>query len=129
MLLILLLGLVVSVSLYDLKKRKVPNWVTLPLLATGVAAHFPAATGTWFICLVLFIAWQAGWMFAGDAKLWMALVWILPDSTPLMFFATFFATGLLQMILRRLKRQPLTGIRSPGAWRTIPFILWSLYVH
>jgi Flp pilus assembly protein protease CpaA len=126
---ILLLALAVVVSLYDLKKGKVPNWVTLPLLAVGIVAHFPGAASTWMICLILFTAWHAGWIAAGDAKLWMALVWLLPGSTPLMIFATFFATSLLQLILRKLKCQPLTGIRSPGAWRAIPFLLWSLYVH
>jgi len=129
MLPILLLTLTVVVSLYDLRTGKVPNWVTLPLLTCGVIAHFPGSLNTWLLSLVLYAAWQAGGMSAGDAKLWLALVWLLPGSTPLMFFLTFFITGLLQILLRKFKRQPLTGVRSPGAWRAIPFILWSLYVH
>jgi Flp pilus assembly protein protease CpaA len=122
----LLLLLTVAVSLYDLHTGKVPNWVTVPLIVTGIIAHFPGSLDTWLPSLVLYTAWQAGGMSAGDAKLWLALVWLLPGSTPLMFFLTFFITGLLQIILRKFKRQPLTGVRSPGAWRTIPFILWSL---
>jgi Flp pilus assembly protein protease CpaA len=133
MLLITLLILSLAVSLYDLRTGKVPNWVTLPLLCVGILAHFPGSLNVWLFSLVLYTAWHSQWMSAGDAKLWMALVWALPAggpaTNPLVFFATFFVTGLLQVLARKFKRQPLTGIRSPGAWRTIPFILWSLYVH
>jgi Flp pilus assembly protein protease CpaA len=124
-----LLALTIAVSLYDLRRGRVPNGVTLPLLIAGIIAHFPGSLDTWLLSLVLYTAWQAGGMSAGDAKLWLALVWLLPGSTPLMFFITFFITGLLQILLRKFKRQPATGIRSPGAWRAIPFILWSIYVH
>lgn len=129
MLPVLLLILIIAVSLYDLRTGRVPNGVTLPILAAGLLVNFPGNVSLWLISMILYAAWQAGWMAGGDTKLWLAILWLLPDSTALMVFATFFATGLLQLILRRLKRQPLTGIRSPGAWRTIPFLLWSLYVH
>lgn len=129
MLSIPLLALTIAVSLYDLRRGRVPNGVTLPLLVAGIIAHFPGSLDTWLLSLVLYTAWQAGGMSAGDAKLWLALVWMLPGASPTLFFATFFITGLLQIILRKFKRQPLTGLRSPGAWRAIPFILWSLYVH
>lgn len=129
MLSIPLLALTTAVSLYDLRRGRVPNGVTLPLLTAGVIAHFPGSLDTWLLSLVLYTAWQAGGMSAGDAKLWLALAWLLPGCTPLMLFTIFFITGLLQIILRKFKRQPLTGVRSPGAWRAIPFILWSLYVH
>jgi len=129
MLFIPLLALTIAVSLYDLRKGRVPNGVTLPLVIAGIITHFPGSLDTWLLSLVLYTAWQAGGMSAGDAKLWLALIWLLPGSTPLMFFLTFFITGLLQITLRKFKRERTTGIRSPGAWRAIPFILWSLYVH
>ncbi len=129
MLTIPLLALTIAVSLYDLRRGRVPNGVTLPLLIAGILAHFPGTLDTWLLSLVLYTAWQAGGMSAGDAKLWLALVWLLPGGTPQMFFITFFITGLLQILLRKFKRQPLTGVRSPGAWRAIPFILWSIHVH
>lgn len=118
-----------AASLYDLRTGKVPNWVTLPLLSVGILAHFPGTIQLWFLSLVLILAWHAGWMSAGDAKLWMALFWVLPSTDPMIFFIIFLSTGLLQILVRKIKRQPLTGIRSPGAWRTIPFVIWSLYVH
>lgn len=129
----ILLLLVVTLSLYDLLTGKVPNEVTLPLLGTGILVHFPGTTDIWLACLVVFIAWYLSWMAAGDAKLWMAVFWTLPamstGTIPIMLFGTLFITALLQFAWRKFKRQPLTGFRSPGAWRTIPFILWSLHVH
>jgi Flp pilus assembly protein protease CpaA len=124
-----LLILASAANLYDLHTGKVPNWVTLPLLFVGFLAHFPGSIQLWFLSLALFLAWHAGWMSAGDAKLWLALLWVLPSTDPMIFFITFLSTGLLQILVRKIKCQPLTGIRSPGAWRTIPFVLWSLYVH
>lgn len=129
MLPISLLLLALAVSLYDRRTGRVPNGVTLPMLVAGLLVNFPGTAALWLLSLILYAAWQAGWMAGGDAKLWLAVLWLLPDSAPGMVFLIFFATGLLQIILRRLKRQPLTGIRSPGAWRIIPFLLWSLYVH
>lgn len=133
MLWIALVLLVITVSWYDLRTGKVPNWVTLPLLCSGILAHFPGTFDIWLSCLVIFIAWRASWMSAGDAKLWMALLWMLPfESTgmiPVTLFGTLFSTALLQFAWRKFKHQPLTGIRAPGAWRTIPFLLWSFYVH
>jgi len=42
-------------------------------------------------------------------------------------------TASLQMAWRKLKDQPLIGIRSPGAWRALPFAVWlllsSVHVH
>jgi Flp pilus assembly protein protease CpaA len=124
-----LLALTTAVSLYDLYRSRIPNGVTLTLLSAGAILHFPGDANTWLVSLVLFLAWRSDWMAAGDAKLWMSLIWMLPPASPTLFFATFFITGLLQITLRKFKHQPLTGIRSPGAWRAIPFILWSLYVH
>jgi Flp pilus assembly protein protease CpaA len=123
----------IAVSLYDLRRGKVPNYFSLPLLVAGLAAHFPGTLDVWLICLLLYAAWQTGGMAAGDAKLWMAVLWILPPQAsgtmPAVFFATFLTTGLLQILFRLVRSQALTGLRTPGAWRTIPFTIWSLYVH
>jgi Flp pilus assembly protein protease CpaA len=128
-----LLILIVVISLYDLKRGKVPNLVTLPLLCAGFLLNFPGSFDIWFSCMIIFIAWRASWISAGDAKLWMALFWIMPAGPPgetvFIFYATLFFTALSQIAWRKFKRQPLIGVRSPGAWRTIPFILWSLYVR
>lgn len=72
-----------ALSLYDLRTRRIPNWCTLPLILAGVIAHFPGYPDVWFASIGLFLAWSMGWMGAGDAKLWIALLWALPvESQP-----------------------------------------------
>jgi len=122
-----------ALSLYDLRTRKVPNWATLSLLVVGLLTHFPSTFPVWIASLFVFIAWHYDQMGAGDAKLWMALFWAIPPehsaNIPLMLFASLLGTALLQILFRRSTHRPLSGQRSPAAWRTIPFILWSLYAH
>jgi len=120
-------------SLYDLCTRRIPNWATLPLIAAGFIAHFPSSPEIRFASIGLFIAWTNGWMGAGDAKLWIALLWALPIeiSTPALplLFLTFFFTGLLQLTWRLLRKRPVSNLSTPAAWRTIPFLLLCWYVH
>ena len=128
-----LLIYVLALSLYDLYTRRIPNWATFPLIAAGSIAHFPGYPDIWFASIGLFLAWVNGWMGAGDAKLWIALLWALPvniyaQALPLIFL-TFFLTGLLQLAWRWIRKQPTTNILTPGAWRTIPFLLLCWYVH
>ena len=120
-------------SLYDFRTGKVPNWATLPLVVAGLLAHFPGTFPVWIASLFVFIAWHYHQMGAGDAKLWMALFWAInPEqsaSIPLVLFASLLGTALLQIFFRVMTHRSLSGKRSPAAWRTIPFILWSLYAH
>jgi len=138
-------ALTIAVSLYDFHFRRVPNWVTLPLLLAGIICHFPGTVETCLACVLLFMAWHAGWMGGGDAKLWMALLWLAPPGTEqvalrpsspvpaalaqagqaiVVMAASLVATGLLQLVWRKFRKQPATGIRSPSAWRTIPYAAW-----
>ena len=124
---------VLAISLYDLRTRRIPNWYSLPPLIAGLMAHFPGTPDLWIASLLLSFAWAKGGMGAGDVKLWIALLWALPveyseQAFPLVFL-TFFLTGLGQILWRAIKKQPLTKSLTPGAWRTIPFILMSWYVH
>jgi Flp pilus assembly protein protease CpaA len=124
---------VLAISLYDLRTRRIPNWYTLPLILAGMIAHFPGHLDVWLASFALLSAWASGWMGAGDAKLWMALLWALPvESSPqvlLIIFASFLLTGLAQILWRTVRRQPVNGTKSPAAWRTIPFLLMFWYVH
>ncbi|WKZ52693.1 MAG: A24 family peptidase [Anaerolineales bacterium] len=120
-------------SLYDLRTRRIPNWATFPLVVAGFIAHFPGYPDIWFASIGLFLAWANGWMGSGDAKLWIALLWALPVNIsaqvlPLIFL-TFLLTGLLQLAWRWIHKQPIPDILTPGAWRTIPFLLLCWYVH
>ena len=124
----LLLALVLLVSLHDLRRGRIPNWVTLPLLGIGLLWNFPGALETWLACLLLFAAWRAGWLGGGDAKLWMALLWLAPaaqaQTAILVMSGIFVLTALVQLLWRKFQKMPLTGHKSPGAWRTIPYAIW-----
>jgi Flp pilus assembly protein protease CpaA len=122
-----------AISLYDLRTRRIPNWCTLTLLAAGVIAHFPNRPEVWFVSFVLMYAWAGDWMGAGDVKLWLALLWALPveqsSHALLCTFISFFVTGLAQIIWRTIRKQPMAKLKTPAAWRTIPFLLMLWYVH
>ena len=124
--------LTVCLAVYDLRVKRVPNWVTLPLLIGGIVLNFPSAPETWLGCGLLFATWRFGGMGAGDAKLWLALLWLAPPGLAfqalMVMGAILFATALAQIAWRKLRKTPLTGVRSPGAWRAIPFALWLLYI-
>ena len=120
-------------SLYDFRSRRIPNWCTLPLIIAGMIAHFPGHMDLWLACLMLLSIWSGGWMGAGDVKLWIAILWALPDtnipSLILLVSLSFLITSILQFIWRLLQKQPLAGTKSPAAWRVIPFLLMVWHVH
>lgn len=128
-----LLFYLLAITLYDLRVRRIPNWYTLPLILAGMIANSPGTMDLWLICFLLLSAWGGGWMGAGDVKLWMAVLWVLPNSmirSPILFVPlSFLITAVLQLIWRFFQRQPITGTKSPAAWRTIPFLLMAWYVH
>jgi Flp pilus assembly protein protease CpaA len=121
------------VSLYDLRTHRIPNWCTLPLILAGFLAHFPGSMDLWLACFLLTLAWSGGWIGAGDVKLWMAVLWSLPESNfppiTLLILLSFLLTGIVQVIWRLIQTKPITGIKSPAAWRAIPFLLAFWYVH
>lgn len=121
------------VSLYDLRTHHIPNWCTFPLLIAGMIAHFPGHFDLWLTCLILLSAWYGGWMGAGDAKLWMGILWVLPGtdipSLILLIFLSFLLTGIVQMLWRLIRKQPVRNIKTPAAWRVIPFLLIFWHVH
>ena len=124
---------VLAISLYDLRTRRIPNWYTLPLIVAGMVAHFPGHLDVWLASFALLSAWASDWMGAGDAKLWIAVLWALPieqSSQVLPFmFVSFFITSLVQIFWRAIRKQPTAHLKTPAAWRTIFFLLLCWYVH
>lgn len=122
-----------AISLYDMQTHRIPNWCTIPLIVTGAVLHFPGSAELWFASLFLFTAWVSHAMGAGDAKLWIGLLWMLPvefsSQTFLLLFIAFLGTALLQITWRLLRRQRVLDTLSPAAWRAIPFLLLVWYVH
>ena len=123
--LLALLSLTIFVSLYDLRHARIPNWVTIPLFIIGLIFNSPHPIGIYVLLGSFWIAWKLGWMGGGDAKLWMALIVTLPSGYQMLWTIplVLFATGALQLLWRKIRGMPLTGIRSPGAWRTLVYLL------
>jgi hypothetical protein len=44
---------------YDLRTRRIPNWVTLSVLAAGFTAHLPGNLDLWLACMALAAAWAS----------------------------------------------------------------------
>ena len=129
--LILLLALVLAASLYDLRTRRIPNWVTLPLLAAGMALHLPGSSALWIACLLLVLAWWARAFGTGDLKLYLALLWLIPPEQSATAFVLLvlvhLVTGVgpgLYLALRRLPRD----VSRPAAWRSVPFVLALFFI-
>ena len=124
-LLLTLLLLSFFVSLYDFRHARIPNWVTIPLLIIGFIVNSPRPFGIYIFLVSFWIAWKLGWMGGGDAKLWMGLIVCLPSAyqMPWVIPLIFFATGTLQILWRIIRGRTLTGVRSPGAWRTLLYML------
>jgi prepilin peptidase CpaA len=121
------------VTLYDFRFRRVPNWITLPLMLIGFVASFTGAPALWFGSLLLLTAWGSGWMGGGDVKLWVGLLWctfsLCGDVVILAMFITLIFTGMAQILARVLgKKKAVVGLKLPGAWRSLPFLIF-LSIH
>jgi Flp pilus assembly protein protease CpaA len=128
-----LLTFLITVSLYDLRTQLIPNWCTIPLIMTGFVIRFPGNAELSLATFFLFTAWLNHVMGAGDAKLWIGLLWALPveftSETFLSLCVVFIGTSLLQITWRLIRKQRTVEILAPAAWRTIPFILLVWYVQ
>ena len=124
---ILLFLIVVLVSLYDLKFRKVPNFIALPLMLVGIIVCFPGNPILWIGSAFIFQAWKLGVIGGGDAKLWIGLLWCLfslaGEQILLVMFISLMVTGLMQLLVRTLSTRKIhSGVKTPGAWRTVVFM-------
>jgi Flp pilus assembly protein protease CpaA len=128
-----LFTLVILISLYDLKYRKIPNWVTLPLMLLGLYMSFPGNPLIWIASSLLFSAWKFGSMGGGDAKLWIGLLWCLSsfgDGVVILMFVALMLTGVAQIVVRALSQKRVTiGCKTAGAWRAVVFIGLLAYLR
>ena len=122
------LSLGVLVSLYDWRRKKVPNWVSLPLFLAGLLAHFPGEPAQWAGMGLLGYAWQKGWAGGGDVKLWTAGLWLSPPGKGMAGFVVLLLsitlTAGLQIMVRALAGRQVVGVRGPAAWRALPLFFW-----
>ena len=128
-----LFPLVILISLYDLKYRKIPNWITLPLMLLGLYVSFPGNPLIWMASFFVYSAWKFGFMGGGDTKLWIGLLWCLSsfgESVVLLMFAALMLTGVAQIVVRALsQKRGVIGFRTAGAWRAVVFMGLLAYLH
>lgn len=125
--------LVTLISLYDLKYRKIPNWITLPLMLLGLYVGFPGNPIIWIASSFIFSAWKFGFIGGGDAKLWIGLLWCLSsfgDNVVVWMFVALMVTGVAQIVVRVLSQQRVAiGLKTAGAWRAVVFMALLAYLH
>ena len=126
---LVLLLLTILVSIHDYRHRKIPNWVTLPLLLAGFAAHAPGTPAVLMSSLLLVSYWffsHGRVIGAGDVKLWLALLWAFPlsvgDEGSLVMFMVITVTAGLQILIRKWRSAETVSIAAPAAWRTTVYM-------
>lgn len=129
---LLLLLLVGGLAWFDARACRVPNRVTFLLAAAGLLLNFPGEVVTWAACLALFWSYRLRLIGGGDAKLWLALMWLVPPTAAadavLAMGMVLAGTGALQIAWRFFHGRAVFGVRSPGAWRALPFAFWMFLV-
>ncbi len=138
--LILLIALLILAVVFDVRERRVPNWLTLSFMAGGVAYHVAVngLAGLIFCVqgLVLGIAllilfYAAGGMGAGDVKLMGAVGSLLGPLNVLYAFifsalvggiysvAVLYRHRILRSSLERCVCAPVDFLRT-GCWVWLP---------
>jgi prepilin peptidase CpaA len=109
-------------AVYDVRSRRIPNFITLPAMVFGLILH--ASLGGWrqlatataggLICgLIFFVFYLAGGMGAGDVKLITAAGCIagLPLIGHLLLW-TALAGGMMAIGMALYRRQLVTTLRN-----------------
>lgn len=123
--LLLLLLLAIVVSLYDYRYARIPNVVSLPLILLGSFTNLPKPWYVLFFLAALLLFRKKRRMGGGDVKLWAGIILFLPPTEITLWALpfTFFGTGLVQLLWRKIRGEPVTGRRTPAAWRTVVYLL------
>jgi len=108
-------ALFVGISANDFRTRRVPNWVTYPLMLAGVARAFAHGDGTFLLYwAALFSLWQTHFIGGGDAKLLMGFFGLFPDFQFAWITAlSVLFTGIPYLLYKYRRR-----------WRSVPRALF-----
>lgn len=116
-----------AVAIWDARLRKVPNWLTLPVMLA--AGGYGLYEGHWSLLIawaVLFTLWEMHVLGGGDAKLLMGLYALFPERMFILMLAeSILITRLPYLIMKYWGRSPaelLTGglqrLRTGNPWPT-----------
>lgn len=105
----LLTAWLVFLALSDIRTGRLPNWLTLPVMA-GAGLYHIVNGGHWFIVIIwviLFALWELNFMMAGDAKLLMALFALFPTREFMLVLAVGGLITLVPLLVLRYQGRPL----------------------
>ena len=117
-----LLAAAVGFAAYgDLRRRRIPNWLTLSLAIAGLLAAGPrvdltlaqSAAGMGIGLLIPFVLFALGMLGAGDVKLLAAIgAWMGPADIVLVLLCSAMAGGVLAMLVALATRQIGSTLRN-----------------
>ena len=141
--LVAVVGFTVPAALWDIRTNRLPNWITVPAAAAGLAFHLIAGawagpsilSGIWegaqFSLLgfaagffPLLLIWIIGAAGAGDVKLLGAVgAWLGPLLTLYTYVLSLLvalAVSLVVLVVRLLRAPPEPG-KKKADWRKVPY--------
>jgi len=130
-----LLAVIVVVAFFDVKERRIPNWIILfGLIAGLVLGAFQGSTqfivsltGFFVGILALMIPFAFGWMGAGDVKFFAAVGALLGYKTlPRVFFYSCIVAGIIALIAMALGQARQISFKH--FWTDCKFMLLSLRI-
>lgn len=141
--LVAVVAFTIPAAVWDIRTNRLPNWITVPAAAAGLAFHIIAGAwqgssilaGAWdgaqFSLLgfaagffPLLLIWIIGAAGAGDVKLLGAVgAWLGPRMTLYTYVLSLLvalAVSLVVLIVRMLRSPPAPGKRKSD-WRKVPY--------
>src|SRR5271157_2859153 len=109
---LVLLLLTILVSIHDYRHRKIPNWLTWPLLLAGLVAHVPGTPAVLMSSLLLL----SFWFFLHGRVIGAG------DEGSLVMFTAIAITAGLQILIRKWRSAGTVSVAAPAAWRTTVFM-------
>src|SRR5262245_28491734 len=111
-------------AVWDVRWRRIPNWLTLPLIMTGVARSFPAGSmitagqavaGIAVGFALAFVLFALGALGGGDVKLLAGIGAWLGAINVLKTFAVAAVIGMLIVVVQSARRGRLAGLLRRSA--------------
>jgi len=118
------LACAIAGSVFDVRSRRIPNFITLPGILLGLLLHL--VLGGWkqlglaalagLVCGIVFVFWLAGGMGAGDVKLMTAVASIAGmPLVPWLLVLTSLAGGVMAVGLALWRGRLRETVRNVGA--------------
>jgi len=117
----------IIVAIYDSKQRRIPNWLTLPVMLAAGGYHLYERHWSVLIAwAVMFALWEMHVLGGGDAKLLMGLYALFPDRIFLFMLAESIVITSLPYLVAKywgqspaaLVRGSLQRVRTGDLWPT-----------